>query len=48
MSEHFKPENTAQLCEAVKWAAGAGQALEIAGTGSKRAIGNVMETDHLL
>ncbi|WP_417685572.1 glycolate oxidase subunit GlcE [Roseibium sp.] len=48
MDATFKPRDTRETCEAVKWAAAEEQPLEIIGTGSKRAMGRPVQTAHVL
>jgi len=48
MTKTFNPENEAQTVEAVAQALADKTALELLGNGSKRSIGNLMETDGLL
>jgi len=40
----FKPANEAQVVEAVQWALSSETAMDLSGSGSKRDIGNLMET----
>lgn len=44
MTETFKPTSEQQVVEAVQWARGSKTAMELVGTKSKQAIGNLMET----
>lgn len=45
MSEIFKPTNENQVVEAVQWALSNKKPMELVGTKSKQAIGNLMETE---
>ena len=44
MGNIFKPVNEQQVAEAVQWALAGDTAMELVGTGTKRGIGNLMET----
>ena len=44
MVETFKPENENQVVEAVQWALSSKTAMELVGTRSKQAVGNLMDT----
>ncbi len=44
MTETFKPVNENQVTEAVQWALSEKMPMEVIGTGSKKTIGNLMET----
>ena len=44
----FRPRTAEQVREVVEWAASRGQPVEIIGSGSKRAIGNIMDVQHRL
>ena len=48
MSETFKPETPEQVLEAVRWAAAEEQSLDVAGSGSKAALGRPAEADNRL
>lgn len=54
MAQSFRPRDTAELLEVVKWAAAEQQPLEVIGNGSKRALGrpvqvaNTLALDHLI
>lgn len=48
MDANFKPRDARQVEEAVKWAAGEDQPLEIIGQGSKRALGRPVQAAHFL
>ena len=45
MSDHLKPRDAKDVESALQWALAAGQALELVGAGSKRAIGRPVQTD---
>ncbi|MGE0564240.1 MAG: glycolate oxidase subunit GlcE [Pseudolabrys sp.] len=45
MSDHLKPRDAKDVEDAVRWALGNDKALEVAGSGSKRAIGRPSQTD---
>ncbi|MGC1466618.1 MAG: glycolate oxidase subunit GlcE [Pseudolabrys sp.] len=45
MTDRLKPRDAKEVEDAVRWALGGGKALEIAGSGSKRAIGRPSQTD---
>ena len=45
MTDMLKPRDPTDVEAAVRWALAEGKALEIAGTGSKRAIGRPSQTD---
>src|ERR1700683_4571146 len=45
MSEDLKPRDTAEVEQAVQWALAEAKTLEIAGAGSKRAIGRAAQWD---
>jgi len=45
MSDTLKPRNAKEVEDAVRWALGNDKALEVAGRGSKRAIGRPSQTD---
>ena len=45
MSQAFKPQNTDQLKDAVAWAASEKAPLDVSGTGTKSAIGRIMQTE---
>lgn len=42
----FTPTTSAEVLEAVRWAAGEGEPVEIVGHGSKRGIGRPLQTEH--
>jgi glycolate oxidase FAD binding subunit len=44
----FTPTTSAEVLEAVRWAAGEGEPIEIVGHGSKRGIGRPVQTEHAL
>ncbi len=44
MTEIFKPTTEDQVAEAVQWALGTKTPMELVGTGSKQAVGNLMKT----
>jgi len=46
MSETFRPENEAQVAEAVAWAAAEETPLEVLGRGSKRGLGRPVQSGH--
>lgn len=46
MSETFRPENEAQVVEAVAWAAAEQTPLEVSGRGSKRGLGRPVQSGH--
>lgn len=48
MSETFRPDNPEQLRDLLAWAASEDKRIEIVGTGSKRAVGRPMATDHVV
>lgn len=48
MSEILKPETPDQIVEAIRWAMSDGTALEVAGGGSKRALGRPVQAAHRL
>ncbi|POF34638.1 glycolate oxidase subunit GlcE [Roseibium marinum] len=48
MDATFKPRDTRQVEDAVKWAAGEEQPLEIVGHGSKRKLGRPLQAAHVL
>jgi glycolate oxidase FAD binding subunit len=48
MSQTFKPETPEQVLEAVSWALAEEQSLDVAGSGSKAALGRPAETDNRL
>src|ERR1700687_3534041 len=45
MADNLKPRDTKEVEDAVRWALGNDKALEVAGRGSKRAIGRPSQTD---
>jgi glycolate oxidase FAD binding subunit len=45
MSDVLKPRDAREIADAVQWALANGKALEIAGNGSKRALGRPVQTD---
>lgn len=44
----FTPTTSAEVLEAVRWAAGEGEPIEIVGHGSKRGIGRPVQTEHVI
>src|SRR5579863_8888715 len=44
----FRPRDEGELAKLVTWAAGEGEALEVIGHGTKRALGRPIETPHVL
>ena len=48
MSETFRPDNPDQLRDLLAWATAEEKTLEIVGTGSKRAVGRPLATDHVV
>ena len=46
MAEVFKPTDADQIAEAITWAGAEGTALEVAGNGTKRALGRPVEAAH--
>jgi glycolate oxidase FAD binding subunit len=46
VSETFRPDNTEQLRDVLAWAVSESKRLEIAGSGSKRALGRPVTADH--
>ncbi len=48
MDATFKPRDTRETCEAVKWAAAEEQPLEILGTASKKGLGRPVQSAHVL
>jgi glycolate oxidase FAD binding subunit len=44
----FAPTTSAEVLEAVRWAAGEGEPIEIVGHGSKRGIGRPVQTEHVV
>src|SRR5476651_2285332 len=48
MSDRLKPRDAKEVEEAVAWALGNDKALEVAGQGTKRAIGRPSQTDMTL
>ncbi|MBT4888465.1 MAG: glycolate oxidase subunit GlcE [Rhodospirillales bacterium] len=48
MPETLRPDTEEQLIEAMAWAAADSVQLEIIGNGTKRALGNPIETEHIL
>src|SRR6202163_1612021 len=45
MADNLKPRDAKEVEDAVRWALGNDKALEVAGQGSKRAIGRPSQTD---
>src|SRR6185437_14047184 len=45
MADTLKPRDAKEVEDAVRWALGNGKALEVAGQGTKRAIGRPSQTD---
>src|SRR5690349_24617982 len=45
MTDRLKPRETKEVEDAVRWALGNEKALEVAGAGSKRALGRPCQTD---
>jgi glycolate oxidase FAD binding subunit len=48
VSETFRPDNPDQLRDLLAWATSEQKAMEIVGTGSKRAVGRPMAADHVV
>lgn len=48
MSSTLKPENAEQVAEAVAWAVSEETPVEVAGNGSRRAMGRAIQTEHTL
>ncbi|RST85251.1 glycolate oxidase subunit GlcE [Aquibium carbonis] len=44
----FTPTTSAEMLEAVRWAAGEGEPIEVVGHGSKRGIGRPVQTEHVI
>ncbi|SHL42831.1 glycolate oxidase subunit GlcE [Roseibium suaedae] len=48
MDATFKPRDSRETCDVLRWAAAEEQPLEILGSGSKRALGRPVQTAHVL
>jgi glycolate oxidase FAD binding subunit len=48
MTDRLRPRDEAEVVEAVRWAVSEGRTLEVAGKGSKRALGRHIQTDATL
>ena len=42
------PRNADEVIDAVRWAMSAGEALEVVGTGTRRALGRPVDAPHVL